>query len=103
MERRQCRPEPDRAGDPVENDIRWDIAHELLGLRRPERDVIDAELRSLRSQRLTLGARGEADYLEPIPVGADHVEGLYADRPGRTEDGHASHAAILPRAVAAGP
>ena len=38
----------------------------------------------------TLLAGGEADDLEAVGVGADDVERLAADRPGRAEDGDAS-------------
>ena len=83
LERRQGRPETDRAGYAVEHDIRLDRAHQLLRLGRAERDVLDAELAPpARSIRAPIAARAEPDDLETVAVGGDHLERLHPDRPG---------------------
>ena len=52
-----------------------------------DRDHGRQELADLPREQLQVAAgRGQPDDLEPIRVAPDHVEGLGADRPRRSED-----------------
>ena len=64
----------------------------LLGLGPHE---ARAELLYLLSEQLEVPARGEADNLEALGQGTDHVEGLPADGAGGAENGDAFHACSL--------
>ena len=98
-QRGQRRLEADRAGDPVEHDVRVDALHQSRRRptcpRRPPRR--DARAAAAAKQFGAPAAGPEADDLEPVRVRADHVERLGADRPGGAEQDHAAPAGRLPR------
>jgi hypothetical protein len=56
-----------------------DGSHQLFGLDLTEGDVLDSECRRLCLHRVAPGPRGEADYLEAVAIGGDHLERLYSD------------------------
>ena len=82
LERREGRPEADRAGDAVQHHVGVDVAHELHGLVDAERGVLDAELGGLRLEHAPGSSRPRARRPRIAGVRADDVEGLGADRTG---------------------
>jgi hypothetical protein len=73
---------------------------EVLDGRAPRhRDDLDAELERLRGDDVgSPTARRQPHDPEPVGVGADHVDGLRADRPGGAEQHDvAGHPAIVPQ------
>ena len=78
--------EADGSGDAVEHDVARSSGG-LGGRLLPQPGVRRRELRDLGLEQLGVGpAGGQADHAEPVGVGADEVERLGADGPGRAED-----------------
>ncbi len=91
----ECGAEADRAGDRIEDDIRLDIAHQLLGLHRSERGVLHLELRRLVAEHLSVAAGCEPDEFESTRVRTDDLQRLSADGTCGPEDDDATHVASL--------